>query len=54
MLRKDTIERMQARIVCGAANNQLGHQHDSRCMVDHGITYIPDFLANRMVRCIIT
>lgn len=48
VLKKDTIERMQTKIVCGAANNQLGRAEDSQLMEDMGITYIPDFLANRM------
>ena len=45
----ETIPGIQAKIVCGAANNQLGCEEDNQLLVEHGITYVPDFLANRMV-----
>lgn len=44
-----TIPMLRARIVCGAANNQLEDpQRDDRALVERGITYVPDFLVNRM------
>ena len=44
-----TIPDIHARIVCGAANNQLEDApHDDRLLANRNITYVPDFLANRM------
>jgi hypothetical protein len=48
-LNKATIPKISARIVCGAANNQLGCDTDNELLADRGITYVVDFLANRMV-----
>lgn len=45
----DTIPRLRARVVCGAANNQLlDDRRDDGSLAERGITYVPDFLANRM------
>lgn len=41
-----TIARMQARIVCGAANNQLAHAGTAKALVDRGICYAPDYCVN--------
>ena len=49
VLTRDTIPSIRAKIVCGAANNQLGCEDDNQLMADEDITYVPDFLANRMV-----
>ena len=38
----------QARIVCGAANNQLLDPRDDCGMAAAGILYCPDFVVNRM------
>jgi glutamate dehydrogenase/leucine dehydrogenase len=44
-----TIPRLRTRIVCGAANNQLEDPvEDDRRLAARGITYVPDFLVNRM------
>ena len=44
-----TIPEIKAPIVCGAANNQLKEEaRHARMLHDAGITYVPDFLANRM------
>ncbi|XP_072027287.1 leucine dehydrogenase-like isoform X2 [Amphiura filiformis] len=48
VLNKYTIPTINARIVCGAANNQLGSPADNQLMKDRDITYIVDYLANRM------
>jgi len=49
ILNPDSIARLQAKIVCGAANNQLLDQdRDAALLAERGITYVPDFLANRM------
>lgn len=46
---EETIPRLQTTLVCGAANNQLldATKH-AQMLADRGITYVPDFLANRM------
>ena len=44
-----TIEALTARVVCGAANNQLADDGEgglSDRMVERGITYAPDYLVN--------
>jgi leucine dehydrogenase len=49
LLNPTTIPLLKARIVCGAANNQLEDaQRDDQALLDRGIIYVPDFLANRM------
>lgn len=48
-LNPDTIPQIKARIVCGAANNQLEDaERDDRLLHERGIIYVPDFLTNRM------
>ncbi|NOX65259.1 MAG: hypothetical protein GXO85_05535, partial [Chlorobi bacterium] len=38
-----------AKIICGAANNQLEDPHkDDERLFDRNIIYVPDFLTNRM------
>ncbi len=49
VLNPETISILKAKIVCGAANNQLEDmQRDGRTLHDKGIIYVPDFLTNRM------
>lgn len=44
-----TIPQLKAKIICGAANNQLEDPvRDDIALVQRGIVYVPDFLANRM------
>jgi glutamate dehydrogenase/leucine dehydrogenase len=48
-LNPGTIPHIRARVVCGAANNQLEDApRDAALLRDRGILYVPDFLANRM------
>jgi leucine dehydrogenase len=48
-LNPDTIPKIRARIVCGAANNQLlDSARDDAALHARGILYVPDFLVNRM------
>jgi len=48
-LNPQTIPLIRARVVCGAANNQLEDSpRDARTLHDRNILYVPDFLANRM------
>jgi valine dehydrogenase (NAD+) len=41
-----TVQVLSARIVCGAANNQLAHPGIEKAIEDRGITYAPDFVVN--------
>jgi valine dehydrogenase (NAD+) len=41
-----TVQTLSARIVCGAANNQLAHAGIEKAIEDRGITYAPDFVVN--------
>jgi leucine dehydrogenase len=41
-----TIPRLKARIVAGAANNQLAAPRHDRLLVDHGVLYAPDYVIN--------
>jgi glutamate dehydrogenase/leucine dehydrogenase len=48
-LNSTTIPNIKAKIVCGAANNQLARAiEDDRLIFDKNILYVPDFLVNRM------
>jgi leucine dehydrogenase len=49
ILNTQTIPMLKAKIVCGAANNQLEDmQRDGKALHSKGIYYVPDFLTNRM------
>jgi glutamate dehydrogenase/leucine dehydrogenase len=49
ILNPATIPLIKAKIVCGAANNQLEDpDKDGKYLFKRGIIYIPDFLTNRM------
>jgi glutamate dehydrogenase/leucine dehydrogenase len=49
ILNPRTIPGVRARVVCGAANNQLeDSDRDSAALRERGVLYVPDFLANRM------
>ncbi len=45
----ETIPRLRVELVCGAANNILGEPlPDGRRLRERGITFVPDYLCNRM------
>lgn len=49
ILNPRTIPLIKAKIVCGAANNQLEDaQRNDQLLHDKGVIYVPDFLVNRM------
>jgi leucine dehydrogenase len=49
VLNPRTIPLLRAKIVCGAANNQLEDAvRDDALLFNRGIVYVPDFLVNRM------
>ena len=48
-LNPETIPTIRARVVCGAANNQLlDADRDDAALAARGVLYVPDFLVNRM------
>lgn len=42
----DTVELLNASIVCGSANNQLAHDGIEKRLADREISYVPDYLVN--------
>lgn len=49
ILNAKTIPMLKTKIICGAANNQLEDMdRDGKRLFEKGITYVPDFLTNRM------
>jgi len=45
-LTDDVVAALQARVVCGAANNQLSHEGVEKLLADAGILYAPDYCVN--------
>ncbi|MBA2465376.1 MAG: Glu/Leu/Phe/Val dehydrogenase [Nocardioidaceae bacterium] len=45
-LSDEVVEVLSARIVCGAANNQLAHEGIEKQLQDRGILYAPDYVVN--------
>ena len=46
VLNSETIPRIRAKLIAGAANNQLSVAADGTRLVDHGILYAPDYVIN--------
>jgi len=46
ILTERTVDGLKARIVCGAANNQLATPLQGRHLAERGVLYAPDFLVN--------
>ncbi|MGI5267549.1 Glu/Leu/Phe/Val family dehydrogenase [Nonomuraea sp. CA-218870] len=42
----ETVSRLRARVVCGAANNQLAHAGVEKQLDERGILYAPDYVVN--------
>jgi len=42
----DTVQALTARIVCGAANNQLAHPGVEKQLADRDVLYAPDYVVN--------
>jgi valine dehydrogenase (NAD+) len=40
------LERLDAKIICGGANNQLAHSGIEKLLADRGIVYAPDYVVN--------
>jgi valine dehydrogenase (NAD+) len=45
-LSDDLMPSLKARVVCGAANNQLAHPGIEKVLADNGVLYAPDYVAN--------
>ena len=45
-LSDETVAGLQARIVCGAANNQLAHPGIEKQLEERGVLYAPDYVVN--------
>ncbi|MFF9898530.1 MULTISPECIES: Glu/Leu/Phe/Val dehydrogenase dimerization domain-containing protein [Streptomyces] len=45
-LNDDTVPVVTAKVVCGAANNQLAHPGVEKDLADRGILYAPDYVVN--------
>ncbi|MFA1542480.1 Leu/Phe/Val dehydrogenase [Actinomadura monticuli] len=45
-LNDDSVPVLQAKIVCGAANNQLAHTGVEKSLADRGVLYAPDYVVN--------
>ena len=45
-INRDTIPRIKAPIICGAANNQLREPADAQLLKDRGVFYAPDYIVN--------
>jgi valine dehydrogenase (NAD+) len=45
-LNDDSVPALTAKIVCGAANNQLAHPGVEKDLADRGILYAPDYVVN--------
>jgi valine dehydrogenase (NAD+) len=45
-LNDETVPRLRARIVCGAANNQLAHPGIEKILADQGVLFAPDYVVN--------
>ena len=46
VLNDDTVPVLTAKVVCGAANNQLAHPGVEKDLADRGILYAPDYVVN--------
>ena len=45
-LTDELVPLLQAKVVCGAANNQLAHPGVEKALADRGVLYTPDYVAN--------
>ena len=45
-INRQTIKRLDAKVIAGAANNQLAHRSYSQLLFEKGVTHAPDFVIN--------
>ncbi|GFR10010.1 leucine dehydrogenase [Trichonephila clavata] len=48
VLTPETILNIKAKIVCGSANALLASENDTSLLVERDVTYVPEFIPNRM------
>ena len=46
VLNETAVSRLKAKVICGAANNQLACEPIADMLADHGILYAPDYIVN--------
>lgn len=46
ILNDNTIPQLNARVIAGAANNQLDESHHGKQLAKYGIVYLPDYVTN--------
>lgn len=46
VLDRDTVPKLKARVVCGAANNVLATSEDGDALAERGVLYAPDYVVN--------
>ena len=46
MLTEKNIDQLKTKIIVGAANNQLANENNAEYLIQKGILYAPDFVAN--------
>jgi len=46
VLNSETIPRVRAKVIAGAANNQLATERDGQRLAERGILYAPDYVIN--------
>jgi len=46
LLNADSVPRLRCRVIAGAANNQLADDGIAALLQDHGVLWVPDFVAN--------
>jgi leucine dehydrogenase len=46
VLTRKAVGAMKAKLVCGAANNQLADPGAAQVLLERGIVYVPDYVAN--------
>ena len=46
ILNERTVPKLKAKVVAGAANNQLGRDDDGRALMERGVLYAPDYVIN--------
>ncbi|WP_338241237.1 Glu/Leu/Phe/Val family dehydrogenase [Aurantiacibacter hainanensis] len=46
VLNAESVQKLRARIVCGAANNVLARPEDGDALADRGVLYAPDYVVN--------
>lgn len=46
IINDSSIDKIKAKVICGAANNQLAEEKHGKALLDRGICYAPDYVVN--------